>query len=141
MNRNSFIELTHRIYDKYHVNTMFDNSVPKDNGWLIGDEIHMSYQYSNNSIMYAVWCHEMGHFIIQSRFSKRYDVKSTFQCEFKAWDIAQQIHFEYFGKQFNRTQGAFCLNCLQTYSTTHYDFNHNAYEKNKKQSKSVSYDI
>lgn len=140
MTRKDFIKLTLDIYQKYKVKTLFDPSVSKDNGWLIYDEIHMSNSYKNNAIMYAIWCHEFGHYIIQTRFAKRYDVKSTFQCEFKAWDIAQQVHAEYFGKPFNKEQGNFCLKCLKTYSNSHYDFNHLAYKKNRdaESTKSVS---
>ena len=132
MTKKEFTELTLAIYQKYKVKTLFDNSVPTDNGWLIDDEIHLANSYKNPSIMHAIWCHELGHFIIQTRYSKIYDVKSTFQCEFKAWDIAQQIHAQYFGKPFNKNQGNFCLKCLKTYSNTHYDFRHLSYPKKAK---------
>lgn len=122
MKRSAFIKVTEAIYKKYGVKTLFDNTVGKDDGWFIDNEIHLSNNYSSRSIMIAVWCHELGHYIIDTRFSKRYDVKNIFQCEFKAWDIAQQLHYEYFKKPFNKLQGNFCLKCIKTYSKSHYDF-------------------
>ena len=121
-----FQDLFSSICSKYGVRVFFnDPTQEKDNGYAIGNEIHLSQKYSCLSIFKAVAFHELGHAIInikRSKGIKLYKVHSNFNNEFNAWWLAQRLYIKYMKRPFNKKMGNFALDCLKTHSATHYAF-------------------
>ena len=87
-----FESLFLHICEDYNVKVFFkDSTQDEDNGYAIGNEVHLAPNYSCLSIFKAVAFHELGHAIINMKRAKGiklYDVHSNFNNEFNAWWLA-----------------------------------------------------
>lgn len=124
MTKRKIDEMITSISSEWKVKVLVDTSFDKDYGECYPDsnEILLSDIYSNCNIKLAVFLHELSHIITLRRSGQRYLAASVFQEEYAVWSLAQELHFKYTNKPFNKKQADFMLKCLKSYSKKHYNF-------------------
>lgn len=82
-------------------------------------EVHLAQSYSSRNIKLAVFCHEIGHCVVNRFKHQPYNI---FEEEMAAWNEGMKLYKKHFGRSFSKQQAEFMLKCLKTYCRSQYEF-------------------